>query len=64
MTTRRADRIEETRAEALGIPVKRCPACEQIGAHWIPPTLHDDSSAIIPGRFSCQPVTVEEEPLW
>ena len=37
------------RAEALGIPVLRCPECDELGRHWVPDSLEG------PGYFTCAP---------
>jgi hypothetical protein len=53
--TKRQAMIAETRlAEALGRPIKRCPACNEIGSHFVPEGLDADDT-VIPGRFTCQP---------
>lgn len=45
---------EEQLAESLGRPVKRCPQCGEIGAHWVPDCL-DEHGDVARGYFTCQP---------
>lgn len=54
LTKRQAVLAETRLAEALGRPVRRCPACNELGAHFVPDGL-DDEDMVIPGRFTCQP---------
>lgn len=52
LTKRLAEIAEVRLAEVLGRPVRRCPACGEVGAHWVPSRL-DGAGLVLPGRFMC-----------
>ncbi|MFF2493221.1 hypothetical protein [Agromyces sp. NPDC058064] len=52
--TKRQRELEAQNRVAVGLPENRCPACGQIGRHWIADAL-DEHEVIVPGRYACSP---------
>ena len=52
LSKRQLERAEKALAEALNRPVRRCPNCGVLGAHWVPDHYLDELG-IVPGYFDC-----------
>jgi hypothetical protein len=62
LAQRQKEVAELALAAALGRPERRCPSCDEIGAHWIADGL-DEHGIVVPGRFTCSAPTAPAEQL-